>query len=82
MHGHAGAVSWIWNFRFWHETDIAIPADDVGYGANNGLNSDIATCPFCANAQSRCAPARCAGARIERPVVEDSTGAGELRPEN
>src|SRR5580692_9160079 len=33
-------------------------------------------CPFRANARSRCAPARCAGARAERPVAgrEDSDG--------
>ena len=55
---------------------------DVCSYANNGINADIAPCPSWAKAQSRCAPARCAGARIERPVVEDSPSAGELRPEN
>src|ERR1035441_9526232 len=36
---------------------------------NNGHAATASACPFCAKAQSRCAPARCAGARAEKPVV-------------
>src|SRR5882672_5602601 len=36
----------------------------------SGLKSDVAPCRLCARAQSRCAPARCAGARAERPVAD------------
>ena len=55
---------------------------DVGNTGQSGHALPTFRWPVWAKAQSRCAPARCAGARIERPVVEDSTGAGELRPEN
>jgi len=39
----------------------------------------LAACLERAKAQSRCAPARCAGARAERPVasLEDSGSSGE-----
>jgi hypothetical protein len=43
---------------------------DVRFGAHYGLKSDIAPRPFRAMAQSRCAPARCAGARTERLVAD------------
>src|SRR6185312_5530658 len=38
--------------------------------------------PSWAKAQSRCAPARCAGARAERAVGEDRSSTGEPHPEN
>ncbi len=36
----------------------------------NGHRQTAPTGPVCATAQSRCASARCAGARAERPVVD------------
>jgi hypothetical protein len=42
---------------------------DVRYAPDSGAKADIADGPSRAMAQSRCAPARCAGARAERPVA-------------
>jgi hypothetical protein len=45
-----------------------------GQNAKSSLRADVFR--FAPNARSRCAPARCAGARAERPVAgrEDSDG--------
>ena len=49
-------------------------AADVRFEAQYGLKSDIAPRPKSAKAQSRCAPARCAGARAERLVADGEDG--------
>src|SRR5215831_10982644 len=40
---------------------------DVRLAPNSGARADIPGSPLWAKARSRCAPARCAGARAERP---------------
>ena len=47
---------------------------DIRLSPDSGGRPDIAQPPLGAKARSRCAPARCAGARAERPVAVERTG--------